>query len=126
MVKESSLKQLCDQQIRFAPSDQKLQQVAAAERLIGEVDPNKTYTYEYVCFRITGYRPESFARTAISGEQLLHDLHLFVEDLSDATDQQARTRYDWLFKNDASNAVIYSMEQRGNRTVAAIIASLRR
>ncbi|HEY4232628.1 MAG TPA: sigma-70 family RNA polymerase sigma factor [Lacipirellulaceae bacterium] len=81
------LKQLCDQQIRFAPSDQKLQQVASAERLIGEVDPQKTYTYEYVCFRITGYRPESFARTQIDGEQLLHDLHLFVEELSDATDQ---------------------------------------
>jgi RNA polymerase primary sigma factor/RNA polymerase sigma factor len=81
------LKQLCDQQIRFAPSDQKLQQVAAAERLIGEVDPNKTYTYEYVCFRITGYRPELFARTQVSGEDLLHDLHLFVEELSDATDQ---------------------------------------
>jgi RNA polymerase primary sigma factor len=81
------LKQLCDQQIRFAPNDQKLQQVAAAERLIGEIDPSKTYTYEYVCFRITGYRPESFARTQFGGEPLLHDLHLFVEDLSDATDQ---------------------------------------
>jgi RNA polymerase primary sigma factor len=81
------LKQLCDQQIRFAPNDQRLQQVAAAERLIGEVDPNKTYTYEYVCFRVTGYRPESFARTQFRGEDLLHDLHLFVEDLSDATDQ---------------------------------------
>ena len=65
------LKQLCDQQIRFAPTDQKLQQVAAAERLIGEVDPQKTYTYEYVCFRITGYRPESFARTQIVGEELV-------------------------------------------------------
>jgi RNA polymerase sigma factor (sigma-70 family) len=81
------LKQLCDQQIRFAPNDQRLQQVAAAERLIGEVDPQKTYTYEYVCFRVTGYRPESFARTLISADDLLHDLHLFVEDLSDATDQ---------------------------------------
>jgi RNA polymerase primary sigma factor/RNA polymerase sigma factor len=81
------LKQLCDQQIRFAPNDQRLQQVAAAERLIGEIDPQKTYTYEYVCFRVTGYRPESFARTLISADDLLHDLHLFVEDLSDATDQ---------------------------------------
>jgi len=31
-------------------------------------------------------------------------------------------RYDWLFKDDASNAVIYSREQRGNRTVTAIVA----
>ena len=80
------LRQLSEQQIRFAPTDQKLQQVEAAERLIAEIDPQKTYTYEYVCFRITGYRPESFARTKITGEELLHDLHLFVEQLSDATD----------------------------------------
>jgi len=82
------LQQLSEQQIRFTPTDQKLQQLDAAERLIAEVDPQKVYTYEYVCFRITGFRPTSFARTEISGEDLLHDLHLFVEDLSDATDQR--------------------------------------
>ncbi len=32
---------LRDQQIRFAPRAKKLQQVEAAERLIGEVDPEK-------------------------------------------------------------------------------------
>ncbi len=82
------LRDLCDQQIRFAPTDQRLQQVEVAERLISEIDPQKIYTYEYICFRITGYRPESFARTQITGEDLLHDLHLFVEDLSDATEQK--------------------------------------
>jgi RNA polymerase primary sigma factor len=82
------LRDLCDQQIRFAPTDQRLQQVEVAERLISEIDPQKIYTYEYICFRITGYRPESYARTQITGEDLLHDLHLFVEDLSDATEQK--------------------------------------
>jgi RNA polymerase primary sigma factor len=82
------LRDLCDQQIRFAPTDQRLQQVEVAERLISEIDPQKIYTYEYICFRITGYRPDAFARTQISGEDLLHDLHLFVEDLSDATEQK--------------------------------------
>ena len=82
------LRDLCDQQIRFAPTDQRLQQVEVAERLISEIDPQKIYTYEYICFRITGYRPESYARTQISGEDLLHDLRLFVEDLSDATEQK--------------------------------------
>src|SRR3972149_2942718 len=82
------LRDLCDQQIRFAPKDQRLQQVEVAERLISEIDPQKIYTYEYVCFRITGYRPDAYARTQISGEDLLHDLHLFVEDLSDATEQK--------------------------------------
>lgn len=80
---------LRDQQIRFAPREKKLQQVEAAERLISQVDPEKTYTYEYVCFRITDYRPESFPLTKINGADLLHDLRLFVEDLSDAAEIHA-------------------------------------
>src|SRR5262245_45542665 len=83
------LRQLSEQQVRFAPTDQKLQQLEAMERLIGEIEPTKSYPYEYVCFRITGFRPESFPRTQLVGEQLLHDLHLFVEDLSGAADLRA-------------------------------------
>jgi RNA polymerase primary sigma factor len=86
-----ALRDLCDQQIRFAPRAKKLQQVEAAERLIGEVDPDKTYTYEYVCFRITGYRPESWPNAQFRGGDLLHDLRLFVEDLSDSADLPAES-----------------------------------
>ena len=28
-----------------------------AEKLLGELDPGRTYTYEYLCYRITNYRP---------------------------------------------------------------------
>jgi RNA polymerase primary sigma factor len=83
------LRDLRDQQIRFAPRPKKLQQVEAAERLIAEVRAEKTYPYEYVCFRITGYRPEAEAQTSIVGNDLLHDLRLFVEDLSDSADMTA-------------------------------------
>jgi len=83
------LRDLRDQQIRFAPRPKKLQQVEAAERLIAELRADKAYTYEYVCFRITGYRPEALAQTTISGADLLHDLRLFVEDLSDSADMTA-------------------------------------
>lgn len=83
------LRELRDQQIRFAPRVKKLQQVEAAERLISEVDPQKHYPYEYVCFRVTGYRPEVAAGTKILGADLLHDLRLFVEDLSDSADMAA-------------------------------------
>jgi RNA polymerase sigma factor (sigma-70 family) len=81
--------ELRDQQIRFAPRTKKLQQVEAAERLIAEIDPDKTYPYEYVFFRITGYRPGESAPTKIKGEDLRHDLRLFVEDLSDSADMAA-------------------------------------
>jgi RNA polymerase primary sigma factor/RNA polymerase sigma factor len=84
-----SIRDLRDQQIRFAPRPKKLQQVEAAERLISEIDPHKTYPYEYVCFRITGYRPEGTGQVKIQGENLLHDLRLFVEDISDSADMTA-------------------------------------
>ena len=48
-----ALRQLRDQQVRFAPREKKLEQVAQAEKLLGELDPGRTYTYEYLCFRIT-------------------------------------------------------------------------
>src|SRR3954467_11728975 len=83
------LRELRDQQIRFAPRAKKLQQVEAAERLIAEIDSDKMYPYEYVCFRVTGYRPTEPAPSKIKGEDLRHDLRLFVEDLSDSADMAA-------------------------------------
>jgi RNA polymerase primary sigma factor/RNA polymerase sigma factor len=83
------IRDLCDQQIRFAPRVKKLQQVEAAERLISEIDTQKDYPYDYICFRITAFRPEDAAQTKIHGAELLHDLRLFVEDLSDAADMAA-------------------------------------
>jgi RNA polymerase primary sigma factor len=83
------VRELRDQQIRFAPRTKKLQQVEAAERLIAEIDGEKMYPYEYVCFRVTGYRPEVTVSAKIQGEDLRHDLRLFVEDLSDSADMSA-------------------------------------
>ena len=77
------------QQSRYAPRDKRLEQIEAAERLIAEVDPDKKYPYEYVCFRITGIRPETDASEKIAGDDLRHDLRLLVEDLSDSADLQA-------------------------------------
>jgi RNA polymerase primary sigma factor/RNA polymerase sigma factor len=83
------LSELRDQQIRFAPRPKKLQQVEAAERLSSEIDPEKSYPYDYVCFRVTGYRPEAAAQDKVLGADLLHDLRLLVEDLSDSADMTA-------------------------------------
>ena len=78
------VKQLCDQQVRFAPRDRKVEQVQRAEKLLTEIDPGKTYSYEYVCFRITEFRPDAGPVQTISGVQARHDLRLFVEDVSDS------------------------------------------
>ncbi len=80
------IKQLCDQQVRFAPRKRKLEQVERAEILLGEIDPTKTYSYEYLCFRITDYRPEQSRHIHLTGEDARHDVRLFVEDVSDSAD----------------------------------------
>ena len=87
--KSPILRQLRDQQVRFAPRDKRLEQVNRAEKLLGELDPKRTYTYEYLCYRITDYRPESFPNLKLSGREAGHDLRLFVEDLSDSANVAA-------------------------------------
>ena len=79
-----AIRQLRDQQVRFAPREKKIEQVVQAERLLGELDPARTYPYEYICYRMTNYRPESYPDLKLSGREASHDLRLFVEDVSDS------------------------------------------
>jgi RNA polymerase primary sigma factor/RNA polymerase sigma factor len=80
------IKQLRDQQVRVASRDKKLEHVNRAEKLLTEIDQERSYPYEYLCYRITEYRPDSAAGVAVSGSELVHDLRLFVEDVSDSAD----------------------------------------
>jgi RNA polymerase primary sigma factor/RNA polymerase sigma factor len=84
-----TLRQLRDQQVRFAPREKKLEQVDRAEKLLHEIDEKRTYTYEYLCYRITDYRPELTPHSRIPGDDAVHDLRLFVEDVSDAANVPA-------------------------------------
>lgn len=84
-----AIRQLRDQQVRFAPRDKKLEQIDSAERLLSELDPGRTYPYEYLCFRITNFRPQSYPDLRLSGKEARHDLQLFVEDVSDAANVPA-------------------------------------
>ncbi len=83
------IRQLRDQQVRFAPREKKIEQVNRTEKLLSELNDSKTYTYEYLCYRITDYRPESFPNVKFTGSEAGHDLRLLVEDLSDAADLPA-------------------------------------
>ncbi|MCC7083371.1 MAG: sigma-70 family RNA polymerase sigma factor [Pirellulales bacterium] len=78
------LKHLRDQQIRIAPREKQLELADRAENLLSEIDDSRVYPFEYLCFRITDFRPASFGNTNLTGEQASHDLRLFVEDLTEA------------------------------------------
>lgn len=79
-----AIRQLRDQQVRFAPREKKLEQVDRAERLLAELSPLQTYPYGFLCQRITEFKPEAYPDMKLPGAEALHDLRLFVEDLSDA------------------------------------------
>ena len=79
-----AIRQLRDQQVRFAPREKQLEQMDSAERLLNQLDPKRTYTCEYVCHRVTNNGYGSNRDLTFTGEQARHDLRLFVEDLSDA------------------------------------------
>jgi len=83
------IKQLRDQQVRVASREKKLEHVNRAEKFLAELDPDRSYPYEYLCYRITEYRPEAAAAVALTGKDVAHDLRLFVEDVSDSADVRA-------------------------------------
>ena len=72
-----ALKELTDQQVRFAPPARRMEQLRRAEQLIAEIQPGKQYPYQFVCFRITDFRPDSYPDLLIGGDDLDHDLYLF-------------------------------------------------
>jgi RNA polymerase primary sigma factor len=80
------MKQLTDQQVRYAPRDVRITQMNRAERLVREIDPGSSYPYREICERVTTFRPELYPDLVIGGQDAVHDLRCFVEDLSDSTD----------------------------------------
>lgn len=98
--KNSALRQLRDQQVRFAPREKKLEQTSRAERLLRELEPKRVYPYEYLCYRITDYRPESAPDNKVTGVEAAHDLRLFIEDVSDAANIIASAAGELVFTVD--------------------------
>src|SRR5262245_999315 len=93
IYRHPAMKQLKDQQMRYAPRERRLEQIDRAEHLLSEIEGAKRYPYEYLCFRITGYRPGGWPARVLDGGDVQHDLRLFVEDLS-ATARQSVEQVD--------------------------------
>jgi RNA polymerase primary sigma factor len=74
--------QLTDQQVRFAPPPVRLEQLRNAEQLRGEIDVLKEYPYQFVCYRITGFRSDANPAELIIGRDLINDLGLFIRDVA--------------------------------------------
>lgn len=79
--KTEALRELTEQQTRFAPPARRQAQIAGAQKLFGEIETGRNYPYQYVCFRVTEYRSDAHADLLIPGADLKHDLELFVRRL---------------------------------------------
>jgi len=80
------LKQLTEQQKRYAPLDKRLEQMDRAEVLLNGLTPDSSYRYPELCEAITGFRPDKYPDLILSSSELQHDLPLFVEELSGSLD----------------------------------------
>jgi RNA polymerase sigma factor (sigma-70 family) len=70
-------------QMAFTPIAKRHQQLQAALGLIGQIDVTEDYPWEFVLFRLTGYRPKESKDHIISGRALLADVASLVEMVSD-------------------------------------------
>ena len=78
------IRELRDQQVRFAPRAKRSEQADRAEKLLSELEPSKEYPYDFLFFRVTSVRPDASGPRLIKGDDALHDLRLFVEDITDS------------------------------------------
>lgn len=77
-----AMRQLTDQQVRYTPLERRMEQLDRAEELLARVDAGHRYPYPFVCHAITGYRTDMYPDLVLDGAELLHDLPVFIEDVS--------------------------------------------
>ncbi|HWB19713.1 MAG TPA: hypothetical protein VG711_05380, partial [Phycisphaerales bacterium] len=74
-------------QLQFTPAETLCRQMDNAERLAGEVEAGEKYPWEYVLFRITGFRTDRGQEPMlISGADVRSDAAIFVLRASSAAD----------------------------------------
>ncbi len=82
IYKHQAIRELADQQVRFAPPPKRLEQLKHSEQLLTEIDPAKDYPYQFICYRVTEFRSDAHAGLVMPGHDVLHDLGLMINDLA--------------------------------------------
>lgn len=70
-------------QLPYSPAEKRAAQLAATCDLLPTLDPAKPYPWEFILFRITGYRPKEPVDHTLEGSTLQADLSQLIEILSD-------------------------------------------
>ena len=81
-IKNHNLSQLY-LQLRFTPAKQRKKELDSAEKLLGLIEEDKEYPFEFVLYHITGYAPKKLPELPlIKGAELVEDLQVFISKLS--------------------------------------------
>jgi len=78
-----ALQRLTDE-LRFAPREAIVRDIARAETLAGQLEPETWYPEDWIVFRVTGFRPELEEPASVVGSAILADLSAMVERLCEA------------------------------------------
>lgn len=74
-------------QLTYTPPEKRAVQLAAAIDLFTQILPTELYPWEFVLFRLTGYRPKDPIDHTLPGKFLRADLSRFIEFISDSLRQ---------------------------------------
>jgi RNA polymerase sigma factor (sigma-70 family) len=99
-------------ELRFTPKRQKLIQLLATIELIEIIAPEKDYPLEFICFKITDYRPKTdYSGIVIGGGELIEDLRVMIAALSSQV-ELASTDYGQKVYSSAELAKKYSVSTK--------------
>ncbi|MEI8196609.1 MAG: hypothetical protein WCI73_11925, partial [Phycisphaerae bacterium] len=88
-------------QLTYSPAEKRRAQIDAAAELLEQVQVGETYPWEFVLFRVTGYRPKEPIDHIISGRVLRGEIAKLVEFLSDSLN----------LRSDQAGEPVLSLEQ---------------
>ncbi len=69
-------------QLLYAPPDKRVEQTRRAERFHDEIDPDREYPFDFVSYKITGYRTEQGDDRMMRGGPLTGDLRQMIDALT--------------------------------------------
>lgn len=77
-----AMRQLAQRSIRELPRIDRLRQLDRAERVAADIRPAGAYAFDEIYRRVIDENLDVPSEVTLTGEQALHDLRLFVEDVS--------------------------------------------
>jgi RNA polymerase primary sigma factor len=96
-IRNEELAQLL-MEVRFAPARQRQKQIERAEEFLEIIEKDREYPFEFVYFKITGFRPKGdVSQRMLRGAELADDLRIFIWKLAGQVSQPADVQTDELY-----------------------------